>query len=147
MPNLWRNDIKQDEKRFILVFLFQWPFATLMKEGKDFSIINPTSLMETVINLRAWVARMMMMGVFITGNSLFSMYFSMMVRDNKAKMSKSKGNVMDPLVLVDKYGAMLCVPLIFCYQRRETIFVREKVKGAKLCNKIWNIGSYIEMNK
>ncbi len=87
----------------------QWPFSTLManKPG-DFERFYPTQVMETGYDiLPFWVMRMLMMGLFKTGEVPFStVYMHGMVRDEKGqKMSKSKGNVINPLTIIEKYGA------------------------------------------
>lgn len=145
---------KQDDDTFDTWFSSaQWPFATLMTEGEEtFNYFYPTSVMETGHDiLRAWVARMMMIGKFVTGKPPFKMVFLHgMVRDAKgAKMSKSKGNVIDPLIMVDKYGAdALRTALIFGTQEGGDVALSEdKVRGMRnFANKIWNMGRFIWMN-
>ena len=114
------NDFEQDEDTFDTWFSSaQWPFATLMTEGQEtFDYFYPTSVMETGHDiLRAWVARMMMIGYFSTKKNLplKTIFLHGMVRDSKGqKMSKSKGNVIDPILMIDKYGAdALRAALIF----------------------------------
>lgn len=148
------TDFAQDEDTFDTWFSSsQWPFATLQSEGEDmYDYFYPTSVMETGHDiLRAWVARMMMIGYFATKKPPFKKVFLHgMVRDAKGqKMSKSKGNVMDPLLLVDKYGAdALRAALIFGTKEGGDVSLsEEKVKGMRnFANKIWNIGRFIEMN-
>jgi valyl-tRNA synthetase len=147
-------DFAQDEDTFDTWFSSaQWPFATLQTEGKEFSdYFYPTSVMETGHDiLRAWVARMMMIGDFITGYPPFkTVFLHGMVHDGKGqKMSKSKGNVMDPLPLVDKHGAdALRAALIFGTKEGGDVSLSEdKVKGMRnFANKIWNVGRFIELN-
>jgi valyl-tRNA synthetase len=124
-----------------------------MTEGeKSFNYFYPTSVMETGHDiLRAWVARMMMVGKFVTGKPPFKMVFLHgMVRDSKGqKMSKSKGNVIDPLIMVDKYGAdALRAALIFGTKEGGDVALSEdKVRGMRnFANKIWNMGRFIFMN-
>jgi len=87
----------------------QWPFTTLKKNGdEDFKQFYPTQVMETGYDiLPFWVMRMLMMGKYITGELPFSnIYLHGLVRDQKGqKMSKSKGNVVNPLVITEKYGS------------------------------------------
>lgn len=149
------TDFKQDEDTFDTWFSSsQWPFVTLQVRGTDFfSYYYPTTVMETGHDiLRAWVARMMMMGKFVTGKTPFrTVFLHGMVRDAKGqKMSKSKGNVIDPLLLVDKYGAdALRAALIFGTKEGGDVSLsEEKVKGMRnFANKIWNIGRFIDMNR
>lgn len=149
-----KNDFEQDEDTFDTWFSSaQWPYATLMTEGKEtFDYFYPTSVMETGHDiLRAWVARMMMVGYFSTKKTPFkTIFLHGMVRDSKGqKMSKSKGNVIDPILMIDKYGAdALRATLIFGIKEGGDISLSEqKVIGMRnFINKIWNIGRFIEMN-
>ena len=132
----------------------QWPFATLMTEGRDFfDYFYPTTVMETGHDiLRAWIARMMFVGYYITKKTPFkTVFLHGMVRDAKGqKMSKSKGNVMDPLVLIDKYGAdALRSALIFGTKEGADVSLSEnKVIGMRnFANKIWNVGRFIWINE
>lgn len=148
------NDFEQDEDTFDTWFSSaQWPFATLMTEGQEFfDYFYPTSVMETGHDiLRAWVARMMMVGYFSTKKTPFkTVFLHGMVRDQKGqKMSKSKGNVIDPIMMIDKYGAdALRAALIFGTKEGGDVALSEqKVVGMRnFVNKIWNIGRFIEMN-
>ena len=131
----------------------QWPNATLMTEDQEtFDYFYPTSVMETGYDiLRAWVARMMMIGYFATKKTPFKKIFLHgMIRDPKGqKMSKSKGNVIDPILMIDKYGAdALRTALIFgTKEGGDVALSEEKVIGMRnFINKIWNIGRFIEMN-
>ena len=145
---------EQDEDTFDTWFSSaQWPFATLMTEGQEFfDYFYPTSVMETGHDiLRAWVARMMMIGYFSKKKTPFEKIFLHgMVRDSKGqKMSKSKGNVIDPILMIDKYGAdALRAALIFgTKEGGDVSFSEEKVVGMRnFINKIWNIGRFISMN-
>jgi len=147
-------DFKQDEDTFDTWFSSaQWPFVTLQTEGEEFyRYFYPTSVMETGHDiLRAWVARMMMIGFFETGETPFeTVFLHGMVRDAKGqKMSKSKGNVIDPIMMIDKYGAdALRAALIFGTKEGGDVALSEqKVVGMRnFCNKVWNIGRFINMN-
>ncbi len=102
--------------------------------------------------LRAWVARMVMVGYFSTKKQPFkTIFLHGMVRDSKGqKMSKSKGNVIDPILMIDKYGAdALRAALIFGTKEGGDVSLsEEKVIGMRnFINKIWNIGRFIEMNR
>lgn len=145
---------EQDEDTFDTWFSSaQWPFATLMTEGQEFfDYFYPTSVMETGHDiLRAWVARMMMIGYFSKKKTPFEKIFLHgMVRDSKGqKMSKSKGNVIDPILMIDKYGAdALRSALIFGTKEGGDIsFSEEKVVGMRnFVNKVWNMGRFLELN-
>ncbi|MEK7109732.1 MAG: valine--tRNA ligase, partial [Patescibacteria group bacterium] len=148
------NDFEQDEDTFDTWFSSaQWPYATLMTEGQEtFDYFYPTSVMETGHDiLRAWVARMMMIGYFSTKKTPFkTIFLHGMVRDSKGqKMSKSKGNVIDPILMIDKYGAdALRSALIFGIKEGGDVALsEEKVIGMRnFTNKIWNMARFISMN-
>lgn len=154
-----KNDFTQDPDTFDTWFSSaQWPFATLQmltqSTGENlYSYFYPTSVMETGHDiLRAWVARMIMIGHFSTEKPPFeTVLLHGMVRDAQgAKMSKSKGNVINPLIMVDKYGAdALRAALIFGTKEGGDVSLSEqKVLGMRnFANKIWNIGRFIQMNK
>lgn len=150
------NDFKQDEDTFDTWFSSaQWPFATLeTQKNKDlYKYFYPTTVMETGYDiLRAWVARMIMIGSFATKKPPFkNVFLHGLVRDRHGqKMSKSKGNVINPMDMVDKYGAdALRSALVFGVKEGGDLpFAEEKVVGMRnFCNKIWNIGRFILMNK
>lgn len=128
----------------------QWPVVTL-KTGQigDFDRFYPTSVMETGYDiLPFWVMRMMMMGYFLTGQMPFQqVYLHGLVRDEKGqKMSKSKGNVINPLSLSEKYGAdALRMALVMSTTAGNDSAIGEtKVKGMRnFSNKIWNATRFI----
>ncbi len=144
----------QDEDTFDTWFSSaQWPFATLKSVGQEyFDYFYPTSVMETGYDiLRAWVARMIMIGYFETKKISFeNIFLHGMVRDKHGlKMSKSKGNVIDPLLMVDQYGAdALRAALVFgTKEGGDVVLSEDKIVGMRnFGNKIWNIGRFIEMN-
>lgn len=132
----------------------QWPFATLMaNDKKDFETFYPTSVMETGWDiLFFWVARMIMMGLYKTGEVPFhTVYLHGLVRDkDRQKMSKSKGNVVDPLGVIDLYGAdALRFGLIYENTAGNDIIIsEEKIRGMRnFVNKLWNIGRFLLMNQ
>jgi len=120
----------------------QWPIAALT--ASDFEYFYPTQVMETGYDiLFFWVARMLMLGLYLTGEVPFkTVYLHGLVRDEKGqKMSKSKGNVIDPLEMVGKYGAdALRMALVMGTTPGKDKAVGEKsIRGMRnLGNKIWN---------
>lgn len=131
----------------------QWPYATLMANSKkDFETYYPTQVMETGWDiLFFWVARMIMFGFYKTGKKPFEIiYLHGLVRDkDRQKMSKSKGNVVDPLGVIDTYGTdALRFALIFSSAAGNDIPLSEdKIKGMKnFANKLWNIARFVLEN-
>ncbi len=132
----------------------QWPLTTLnYPNGKDFKTFYPTSVLDTMWDiLFFWVARMIMFGIYLTGEVPFkTVYLHSMVTDEKGqKMSKSKGNVINPIEIVNEFGAdALRIALVAgCAPGNPIALSKEKVKGYRnFGNKIWNIGRYIFMLK
>lgn len=134
----------------------QWPYATLETSGKyhqtdDLQRFYPLSVMETGYDiLPAWVCRMVMIGLFETKKEPFShIFLHGLVRDARGqKMSKSKGNVVNPLEIVDKYGAdALRFALVFgTASGADVPFAEDKTRGMRnFANKLWNIGRFIFM--
>jgi valyl-tRNA synthetase len=150
-----KADFEQDTDTFDTWFSSgQWPFATLETLGKDIAdYFYPTSVMETGYDILPWwVVRMMMLGKYITGDEPFQkVYLHGMVRDKHgAKMSKSKGNVINPLDLVDKFGAdALRAALVFgTKEGGDTNMSEEKTIAMRnFANKIWNVGRFIWMGE
>ena len=127
----------------------QWPFATLMASRPgDFERFYPTAVMETGWDiLFFWVARMIMMGFYVTGNEPFKqIYLHGLIRDkDKQKMSKSKGNVVNPMAVVDENGAdALRMALVFnAVSDSDMPFGEDKVVAQKrFANKIWNAARF-----
>ena len=137
----------------------QWPVVTLRsglrirKERTLFEKFYPTSLMETGYDiLPFWVMRMLMMGLYLTGKVPFGkVYLHGLVRDEKRqKMSKSKGNVMNPVEVIEKYGAdALRMSLVMSTTAGNDSAVGEgKIRGMRnLTNKVWNAARYVISNK
>ncbi len=131
-----------------------WPFSTLgwPENTKDLQMFYPNSLMETGFDiLFFWVARMMMMGIEFLGKPPFPViYLHAMVRDEKGeKMSKTRGNVIDPLEVIDKYGtdALRFTLAIMAAQGRDIKLSMDRVNGYKaFFNKIWNAAKFVFMN-
>jgi valyl-tRNA synthetase len=132
----------------------QWPFATLLtsKNKNDFKNFYPTDVMETGWDiLFFWVARMIMFGIYSTGKVPFkAVYLHGLVRDkDRQKMSKSKGNVIDPLAIAKIYGtdAVRMALIIGNTAGSDIIISEEKIKGYRnFANKIWNASRFVLMN-
>lgn len=131
----------------------QWPFSTLKNtQPGDFDRFYPTQVMETGYDiLPFWVMRMLMMGKFATGEFPFNdVYLHGLIRDAKGqKMSKSKGNVINPLSVIDTYGAdALRMALVIRSTPGQDKNVGEQDIRAmrNLTNKIWNAARFIQMN-
>jgi len=133
----------------------QWPFNTLgwIENSKDFKYFYPTSVMETGYEiLFFWVARMIMLGIYTTGKIPFeTVYLHGLVRDAFGqKMSKSKGNVINPLGMVEKYGAdALRMALIMGNAPgTDSSLSENKIKGMRnFGNKIWNASRFVLQDK
>lgn len=131
-----------------------WTFSTLgwPQQSMDFSEFHPTTVLETGYDiLFFWVARMVLQTTYLTGQLPFrTVYLHGLVRDaNKQKMSKSKGNIIDPLDMIAKYGTdALRFALIFNTAPGTDIALAEdKIKGMKhFANKLWNIARFIMTN-
>jgi len=128
----------------------QWPVVTL-KTGQsgDYGAFYPTDVMETGYDiLPFWVMRMLMMGIYLTGKVPFkNVYLHGLIRDKKGqKMSKSKGNVINPLVMVDKYGAdALRMALVIRSTPGQDKGMGEgDIRGMRnFSNKIWNAARFV----
>jgi valyl-tRNA synthetase len=149
------KDIRQDPDVLDTWFSSAlWPFSTLgwPKETGDLKSFYPTDVLVTAFDiLFFWVARMIMMGLkFMDDVPFRDVYIHAIVRDPEGqKMSKSKGNVIDPLVLVDKYGAdaFRFTLAAFAAQGRDIKFQEDRVQGYRhFINKLWNATKFILMN-
>jgi valyl-tRNA synthetase len=148
------GEVKKDTDTFDTWFSSgQWPFAVLgYPDGKDFQEFYPTDVMETAGDLIFfWVARMIMLGLYVTGKVPFkTVYIHGMVVDAKGKkMSKSKGNVIDPLTLTSKFGTdALRMGLVVGNTSGTSLALAEdKIKAYKnFANKIWNISRFVLEN-
>lgn len=131
-----------------------WPFSTLgwPEETAELKRYYPTATLVTAFDIIFfWVARMMMMGLnFMDEVPFKDVYIHAIVRDEKgAKMSKSKGNVIDPLVLVDKYGAdaLRFTLAAMAAQGRDIKLATSRVEGYRnFATKIWNAARFAEIN-
>lgn len=130
-----------------------WTFSTLgwPQNLADFKTYHPTDVLETGYDiLFFWVARMILMTTYLTGQVPFkNIFLHGLIRDaGKQKMSKSKGNIIDPLDMIEKYGTdALRFALIFNTAPGTDIALAEdKIKGMKhFANKLWNISRFILM--
>ncbi len=131
-----------------------WPFSTLgwPEKTKELERFYPTSVLVTGFDiLFFWVARMMMMGLHFMGDVPFhDVYVHALVRDAQGqKMSKSKGNVIDPLVVMEKYGtdAFRFTLTAFAVQGRDIKLSEERIEGYRhFVNKLWNASRLVLMN-
>lgn len=132
-----------------------WPFSTLGwpdVSHADYRKFYPTQILETGHDiLFFWVARMIMMGIEFTGTPPFGLvYLHGLVRDERGrKMSKSLGNVVDPIDLMETYGAdALRFAMVTGVATGQDLNLNlEKLTSAKhFTNKLWNIGKFIGMN-
>ncbi|MBW2167646.1 MAG: valine--tRNA ligase [Deltaproteobacteria bacterium] len=131
-----------------------WPFSTLGWPDKtdELKTFYPTSVLITGFDiLFFWVARMMMMGIHFMGDIPFRhVYIHALVRDSEGKkMSKSKGNVIDPLEVMDKFGtdAFRFTLAALAAQGRDVKLSEERISGYRhFVNKIWNAARLVLMN-
>ncbi len=154
-PDCGSNELRQEEDVLDTWFSSAlWPFSTLGWPARTPALktFYPTSLLITGFDiLFFWVARMMMMGKYIMKDVPFrDVYLHALVRDEKGeKMSKSKGNSIDPLDMIDKYGtdAFRFTLAAFSAQGRDVRMSEERIEGYKFfVNKIWNAARFSLMN-
>lgn len=128
-----------------------WPFSVFgwPEETPDYKYFYPTSILETGYDiLFFWVARMVMDGIEFTGQVPFhTVYLHGMIRDEKGqKMSKTKNNVIDPLILMDEYGtdALRFTLLVGSSPGNDqNVGVKKVEANRNFANKVWNIGRYV----
>jgi len=131
-----------------------WPFSTMgwPEKTKDLKVFYPTSVLVTGFDiLFFWVARMMMMGLKFMGDVPFrDVYIHALVRDAEGqKMSKSRGNVIDPLLVIEKFGtdAFRFTLAAFAAQGRDVRLSEERLAGYRnFANKIWNASRFTLSN-
>ncbi|MBI5599906.1 MAG: valine--tRNA ligase [Deltaproteobacteria bacterium] len=131
-----------------------WPFSTLgwPEKTPEEEAFYPTSALFTSFDIIFfWVARMIMMGLKFKGDVPFrEVYIHALVRDAEGqKMSKSKGNVIDPVVMMDRYGtdALRFTLAAFAAQGRDIKLAEERIEGYRnFANKLWNLARFTLMN-
>jgi len=158
-PKCHSSHLIQETDTFDTWFLSgQWPLTTLgfnpnqpSQSSPDFDYFYPTTVMDTMWDiLFFWVARMIMFGVYLTGQVPFkTVHLHSRVVDAKGqKMSKSKGNVIDPLKMSQKYGSdALRMSLVYGIAPASDFVVSEdKIRAQRnFVNKIWNASRFVEM--
>jgi valyl-tRNA synthetase len=165
-PNDWIYDERVDEKTIVVngttysreedtfdtwFSSGQWPFITTdyLTNGK-LSRFYPTSVLETGFDiLYPWVSRMIMLGLYATGKVPFKdVYMHGLVLDEKGqKMSKSKGNVINPMEAIGEYGSdalRLGLTASRSAGQNQAFTLSKVVAGRNFCNKLWNIARFIE---
>ena len=133
-----------------------WPFSTMgfpNAETDDYKKFYPTSVLVTGFDIIFfWVARMITMGLEFTGKAPFStVYIHGLIRDEKGqKMSKSKGNTIDPVEIIDKYGcdALRFTMTSLCTYGGQDIKISDErfEYGRNFANKLWNASRFVLMN-
>ncbi|PHR58251.1 MAG: valine--tRNA ligase [Robiginitomaculum sp.] len=131
-----------------------WPFATMgwPEETEDLKRFYPTSVVVTAFDIIFfWIARMMMQGLHLVGDVPFkTVYIHAIVRDEHGKkMSKSKGNVVDPLDLVEKYGAdaLRFTLSAMAAMGRDIRLSEQRIEGYRnFGTKLWNVSKFNQMN-
>jgi valyl-tRNA synthetase len=132
-----------------------WPFSTLgwPEQTPELKRYYPTDVLVTGFDIIFfWVARMMMMGCHFMGDVPFrTVYIHALVRDEKGqKMSKSKGNIIDPLDLIDRFGcdALRFTLTALAAQGRDVKLSESRVEGYRnFATKLWNAARFAEMNE
>ncbi|QQS21778.1 valine--tRNA ligase [Candidatus Saccharibacteria bacterium] len=165
-PDDWIFDRRVDEKQIVVngttyireedtfdtwFSSGQWPFITTdFLTGGRLAKFYPNAVMETAGDiLFAWVARMIMLGLYVTDTVPFRhVYLHGLVLDERGvKMSKSKGNVINPMEIVSEYGSdALRFGIVSARSaaQPQAFSAGKVVAGRNLCNKLWNVARFIE---
>lgn len=165
-PDDWIYDERVDEKQIVVGGMTyrreedtfdtwfssgQWPFITTdYLDGGNLAKFYPNDIMETGTDLLdRWIARMIMLGLYTTAKIPFkTVYLHGMVLDERSqKMSKSKGNVINPMDIISEYGSdALRLGLIANRSagQNQAFSTASVVAGRNFCNKLWNIARFIE---
>lgn len=148
-PHCKETKLVQDENTFDTWFTSgQWVHTTLKSHGNDFDTFYPSSMMITGRDLLFfWASRMIMMSLYATGKVPFkNLFFTGLVRDKEGyKFSKSRGNGIDPLLMIDKFGAdAVRMSLIMdSAPGQDSRLYEEKIETFRnFANKLWNISRY-----
>lgn len=152
-PELWEQETDVLDTWFSSGL---WPFSTMgwpNTDSDDFKKFYPTTTLVTGFDIIFfWVARMITMGLEFTGKAPFStVYIHGLIRDEKGqKMSKSKGNTIDPVEIIDKYGcdALRFTMTSLCTYGGQDIKISDErfEYGRNFANKIWNASRFVLMN-
>jgi len=156
--NFYKKEVKLLRDPDVLDTWFSsglWPFATLDWPSKNNYLkkFYPTSVLVTGFDIIFfWVARMIMFGMeFLNKEPFKDIYVHALVRDEKGqKMSKSKGNVINPLELIEKYSAdaLRFTLLSMASPGRDVKLSEDRVKGYRnFLNKLWNANNFLKINK
>ena len=153
-PHCHSTELEQDQD--VLDTWFSsglWPFSTLgwPEDTADLRAFYPTSLLITGFDiLFFWLSRMVMLGIELTGDVPFrEVHIHGLVRDaDKQKMSKTRGNVIDPLLIMDRYGTDACrIALLISAAAGSDIALKEDrmEAGRGFANKLWNASRFLFM--
>lgn len=154
-PHCSSTDLSQED--FVLDTWFSsalWPFSTVgwPEKTRDFDRFYPANVLVTAFDIIFfWVARMMMMGIYFLGEVPFKqVYLHALVRDAEGKkMSKSTGNVIDPLKMIEAYGtdSFRFTLAAFAAMGRDIRLSEDRIEGYRhFVNKIWNASRFALMN-
>ncbi|MDY6310238.1 MAG: valine--tRNA ligase [Cyanobacteriota bacterium] len=152
-PNVWEQETDVLDTWFSSAL---WPFETMgwpNTDSPDYKKFYPTNTLVTGFDIIFfWVARMITMGLEFTGKAPFStVYIHGLVRDEKGqKMSKTKGNTIDPVEIIEKYGcdALRFTMASLCTYGGQDIKISDErfEYGRNFANKIWNASRFVLMN-